>query len=144
MLQIPSLPSQISYNKLAIPISQHGSPGKLVTLARRDVYDIRTQLMAEDTAEDREDNYELITGLEKGDIKPNFYEGGFKTWECALDLAKLLLDANAMNAMTETDGKRHFIEVSRCKDSWDGPLARGAHTNAPMTCSSGQALPCHP
>ncbi|RAH70840.1 protein-histidine N-methyltransferase [Aspergillus aculeatinus CBS 121060] len=108
---IPSLPSQISYNKLAIPISQHGNPGKPVTLARRDVYDIRTQLMAEDTAEDREDNYELITGLEKGDIKPNFYEGGFKTWECALDLAKLLLDANAMNAMTETAGKRHFIEL---------------------------------
>ncbi|PYH77811.1 hypothetical protein BO82DRAFT_357932 [Aspergillus uvarum CBS 121591] len=105
---IPSLPSQISYNKLAIPTCQNGNPGKPVMLARRDVYDIRTQLMAEDTADDREDNYELITGLEKGDINPNFYEGGFKTWECALDLAKLLLDANAM---TETADKRHFIEL---------------------------------
>ncbi|PYH46660.1 protein-histidine N-methyltransferase [Aspergillus saccharolyticus JOP 1030-1] len=105
---ITSLPSQISYNEVAIPTSQQGGAGKPVTLARRDVYDIRTQLMAEDTAEDSEENYELIAGLEKGDIKPNFYEGGFKTWECALDLAKLLLDTNAL---TETSGARHFIEL---------------------------------
>ncbi|RAL07441.1 protein-histidine N-methyltransferase [Aspergillus homomorphus CBS 101889] len=105
---ISSLPSQISYNKLAIHTSQHGSSGNSVTLARRDVFDIRTQLMAEDTAEDREDNYELITGLEKGDIKPNFYEGGFKTWECALDLAKSLLDANVLGG---TDRNQHFIEL---------------------------------
>jgi protein-histidine N-methyltransferase len=38
--------------------------------------------MAEDSA--GHDNEELIAGIEKGDITPNFYEGGFKTWECAL------------------------------------------------------------
>lgn len=30
------------------------------------------------------------TGLSTDDIKPNVYEGGFKTWECAVDLAKYL------------------------------------------------------
>ncbi|KAL5365814.1 hypothetical protein BJX96DRAFT_19866 [Aspergillus floccosus] len=82
---IPTFPSQISYNKLAIEIS---GTDESLTLARREVFDIRTQLMAEDTAD--HENEELISGLEEGDIKPNFYEGGFKTWECALDLAKLV------------------------------------------------------
>ena len=30
------------------------------------------------------------TGLSTDDIKPNIYEGGFKTWECSVDLAKYL------------------------------------------------------
>lgn len=62
--------------------------------------------MAEDTPD--EDNEELIAGLEKGDIKPNFYEGGFKTWECAVDLAKLLVDTNDVSKLTQG---RHIIEV---------------------------------
>ncbi|KAL2004966.1 hypothetical protein VTN00DRAFT_2816 [Thermoascus crustaceus] len=89
---IKTLPSQISYNKLSIPSSpppQDGTSASttIITLGRREVFDIRTQLMAED----ENDSEELISGLEKGDIKPNFYEGGFKTWECAIDLAKLVV-----------------------------------------------------
>lgn len=50
--------------------------------------------MAEDDADDlATDNAELIAGLEQGDLKPNFYEGGFKTWECSLDLADVLLSS---------------------------------------------------
>jgi protein-histidine N-methyltransferase len=33
----------------------------------------------------------LLVGLENGDLSSGVYEGGFKTWECALDLASLLL-----------------------------------------------------
>lgn len=45
--------------------------------------------MAEDDIDSNE-NAELISGLEMGDIQTSIYEGGFKTWECAIDLAKLL------------------------------------------------------
>lgn len=76
-----------------------------LTIARREVFDIRTQLMAEDS---EQDNEELISGLEHGDLKPNFYEGGFKTWECALDLAKRVVGDYAVG---EVDGDRHVIEV---------------------------------
>lgn len=31
----------------------------------------------------------LLSGLENGDLTSGIYEGGFKTWECALDLAGL-------------------------------------------------------
>jgi protein-histidine N-methyltransferase len=60
--------------------------------------------MVEDGAE--EQNSDLIAGLEKGDITPNFYEGGFKTWECSIDLAELVVD----EGIGFED--RHIIEVS--------------------------------
>lgn len=41
-------------------------------------------------AEDRTLDDASTTGLSTDDIKPNIYEGGFKTWECAVDLAKYL------------------------------------------------------
>ncbi|KAL4969254.1 protein-histidine N-methyltransferase [Aspergillus stella-maris] len=88
---LSTLPSQISYNKCTVTPSQIESNSAPVTVARRDVFDIRTQLMVEDSAE--EQNSELIAGLEKVDITPNFYEGGFKTWECSIDLGGLVVDA---------------------------------------------------
>ncbi|KAJ5732042.1 hypothetical protein N7493_003523 [Penicillium malachiteum] len=97
------LPSQIFFNRLAIS----GTP---LVIGRREVIDIRTQLMAEDTAD--HENEELIAGIEEGDLKPNFYEGGFKTWECSLDLAKLVA---AENIVTESLGDSqtniHTIEL---------------------------------
>lgn len=61
--------------------------------------------MAEDSAD--HENEELLSGLEKGDIKPNFYEGGFKTWECALDLAKLVVRED----LVHQEADQHIIEV---------------------------------
>ena len=44
------------------------------------------------------------------DITPNVYEGGFKTWECSLDLAGYL--ATLLRSQQNYDGgTRHFIEV---------------------------------
>ncbi|KAL4872189.1 hypothetical protein BDV12DRAFT_151568 [Aspergillus spectabilis] len=103
---LSTLPSQISYNTLNISASQGaecGTESRALTVARRDVFDIRTQLMVEDSAE--EQNGELIAGLEKGDITPNFYEGGFKTWECSIDLAGLV----AAEGVNFED--RHIIEL---------------------------------
>lgn len=84
---------------------------KKVTIARREVFDIRAQLMAEDSAEhEQRENEEFISGLEHGDIKPNFYEGGFKTWECALDLMRFVVSDH--DDSEDENGKRHVIEVS--------------------------------
>ncbi|OJD12819.1 hypothetical protein AJ78_06642 [Emergomyces pasteurianus Ep9510] len=86
---LSTLPSQISYSMLSI-CPQSSAPGiPSIAIPRREVFDIRAQLMAEDDA-DTNENSELISGLEKGDLKPNVYEGGLKTWECAIDLAKLV------------------------------------------------------
>ncbi|KAJ5180427.1 hypothetical protein N7492_003637 [Penicillium capsulatum] len=100
---LSTLPSQISFNKLAIPNTS-------IVIARREIFDIRTQLMAEDSA--GHDNEELIAGIEHGDLKPNFYEGGFKTWECALDLAKLVAKDNTiLDTLSNSQNDTHIIEL---------------------------------
>ncbi|KAL8654381.1 MAG: hypothetical protein Q9210_001541 [Variospora velana] len=77
-----ALPSNIQYNTIQLDHPDHGT----VTLPRRELFDIRAQIMAEDTTLD-----ELKAGISADDIKPNIYEGGFKTWECSIDLANYLL-----------------------------------------------------
>lgn len=75
--------------------------------------------MAEDDA-DTNENAELISGLEKGDLKPTVYEGGLKTWECAIDLAKLVAAEEVPSLLSEMEEGEsediHIIEV-RGKDS---------------------------
>jgi protein-histidine N-methyltransferase len=122
-LQVYALPSQIAYNKLTLvasPTSTFTSSPSLsnVVLGRREISDIRAQLMVEDDGGGVYDNQEeLISSLEAGDLRPNFYEGGFKTWECALDLARFV----AADKANWSDGQRaerwkesavHVIEVS--------------------------------
>ena len=76
------MPYHIEYKTITIPSPDHGE----ITLGRRELFDIRAQLMAEDTALDDSS----AAGLSMDDIKPNVYEGGFKTWECSVDLARYL------------------------------------------------------
>ncbi|KAL9031824.1 MAG: hypothetical protein Q9196_000197 [Gyalolechia fulgens] len=78
-----NLPSNIQYNTIQLDHSSNGT----VTLVRRELFDIRAQLMAEDT----HINEASTAGLSTDDIKPHIYEGGFKTWECSIDLANYLL-----------------------------------------------------
>ncbi|KLJ05376.1 hypothetical protein EMPG_11148 [Blastomyces silverae] len=59
--------------------------------------------MAEDDA-DTNENAELISGLEKGDLRPTVYEGGLKTWECAIDLAKLVAAEEIPSLLSDMAG----------------------------------------
>lgn len=60
--------------------------GKKISLPRRELFDIRAQLMAEDGDSEEPS----VVGLSTDDITPHIYEGGFKTWECSIDLARYL------------------------------------------------------
>lgn len=46
--------------------------------------------MAEADPSAHDDADTLLSGLENGDLTSGIYEGGFKTWECSLDLASLV------------------------------------------------------
>jgi protein-histidine N-methyltransferase len=62
--------------------------------------------MAESTLEENS-NDDLISGLDTGDLSSGFYEGGFKTWECAVDLA-----AYVANHITLTEDRNwHVVEL---------------------------------
>ncbi|KOS14887.1 hypothetical protein Malapachy_1053 [Malassezia pachydermatis] len=65
------LPDKLSYSPLHI---SHGP--QPMDLARRDLFDVRFQILNEEGKFADADS----------DLIPGVYEGGLKTWECALDL----------------------------------------------------------
>ncbi|KAI0074995.1 hypothetical protein K474DRAFT_1625223 [Panus rudis PR-1116 ss-1] len=92
IVQLNALPSTgFSYSPLIVPLGN----GQSVTLARRDLFDARFQLIAQDVpvekdGDDTSDAASSIPDLEfleaPSDLVPGVYEGGLKTWECSLDL----------------------------------------------------------
>lgn len=86
-----SLPDQVSYDWVDIPVSPRN--GGKIAMPRREIFDIRQQLMTEaDPSADTDTTSTLLEGLQSGDLSTGVYEGGFKTWECAIDLAGYLHD----------------------------------------------------
>lgn len=76
------------------PINQMLKPGiisfgRTDGLLRREVFDVRHELMQKDnlTAEE-----EILMGNTNEDIRINQYEGGLKIWECSFDLVQVLRD----------------------------------------------------
>ena len=53
---------------------------------------------------------EPVAGLNDNDITPNVYEGGFKTWECSVDLAEYILSQLEKTPFQMAHGIR-LIEV---------------------------------
>jgi protein-histidine N-methyltransferase len=58
-------------------------------------------------AEADDDTDTLLAGLENGDLTSGIYEGGFKTWECSLDLASLVV-TDLVNFTTQN---WHVVEL---------------------------------
>lgn len=103
-LQLATIPDRLTYSTVRI----ESPTGRSLLLPRRELYDVRVQLMAEDDA----DNDEILTDIDKSDIRTGVYEGGFKTWECSLDLASLLLDRGPRKDIDELVRCDQVIEVS--------------------------------
>ncbi|CAK7272633.1 hypothetical protein SEPCBS57363_005228 [Sporothrix epigloea] len=95
----------------------------LIRLPRRELWDVKVQLMAEEEAEDDEagNKQELAPGLGEHDVKTGIYEGGFKSWESSVDLVKVLLQppsttstpalSSVAGAVLSQDGPAHVIEL---------------------------------
>ncbi|XXG93861.1 hypothetical protein Hte_000110 [Hypoxylon texense] len=77
---LSQLPSKVAYGILDIDLDGRGT----IQLPRRELWDVRVQLMAEDDGSDTE------PGLGNHDVKTGVYEGGFKSWESSVDLVKVL------------------------------------------------------
>ncbi|KHN98580.1 uncharacterized protein MAM_03704 [Metarhizium album ARSEF 1941] len=79
---LSSMPSKIAYSLLDIPLDS----GETIQLPRRELWDVRVQLMAEE----EDDTAHPGEGLGDRDVKTGVYEGGFKSWESSVDLVKVL------------------------------------------------------
>ncbi|KAI1436758.1 hypothetical protein GGR50DRAFT_692947 [Xylaria sp. CBS 124048] len=77
---LSKLPSKVAFSQLDVDLDSQGS----IQLPRRELWDVRVQLMAE------EDDGETEPGLGNHDVKTGVYEGGFKSWESSVDLVKVL------------------------------------------------------
>ncbi|KAG5918216.1 hypothetical protein E4U42_006945 [Claviceps africana] len=76
---LAGLPSKVSYSTLEIRLD-NGT----VRIPRRELWDVRLQLMAEAASPDDD----LLLGAH--DVKTGVYEGGFKSWESSADLVAVL------------------------------------------------------
>lgn len=52
---------------------------------RRDLFDVKHQLMSEDNIGNDTDEFQILLGDTNEDLKTNVYEGGLKSWECSFD-----------------------------------------------------------
>jgi protein-histidine N-methyltransferase len=52
-----------------------------------------------------------LTELGKSDIQTNVYEGGFKSWECSLDLAKFMLERGPRKDLDDLCRVAAVVEV---------------------------------
>ncbi|KAG8716999.1 hypothetical protein FRC08_008367 [Ceratobasidium sp. 394] len=90
------LPNDISYSSVRA--------GDLY-IPRRDLFDVRMQLIASDEEEQNKANQTAIDFISRpSDLVPRVYEGGLKTWECSLDLAEYVVGSQSV--IRELRGKR--------------------------------------
>jgi protein-histidine N-methyltransferase len=89
----------ISYTPIRIPVTRTDKTE--VILPRRDLFDVRFQLLNNDDDGDYDDKEknkpstqpELEFVDAPSDLIPGVYEGGLKSWECSIDLAAYLAHA---------------------------------------------------
>jgi protein-histidine N-methyltransferase len=101
---LSKLPSQVAYSTLTVDLDGQGT----ITLPRRELWDVRVQLMAEEDGQD-EEAPELEPGLGNHDVKTGIYEGGFKSWESSVDMVKVLASEGFSESLTR--GPCRVIEV---------------------------------
>jgi len=117
-----TLPPVISYSPLVIPLT-HDRTRVNLTLARRDLFDARFQLISledRDNTESEAVNFAQNAGeLDRtsegralefldapSDLVPGVYEGGLKTWECASDLVDCLDGILGSESLGRLRGKK--------------------------------------
>jgi protein-histidine N-methyltransferase len=52
-----------------------------------------------------------LSGLDDSDLRTNIYEGGYKTWECSLDLVRYLLDRGPRKDLDDLMRVDHVLEM---------------------------------
>ena len=103
---LSSLPSKIPYSLLNVDLDGKGS----CQIPRRELWDVRVQLMAEEDGDGDGDGDGVEPGLGSHDVKTGIYEGGFKSWESSVDLVKVLAAEGFPGSLTEAPYR--IIEVS--------------------------------
>ncbi|ABN65805.1 predicted protein [Scheffersomyces stipitis CBS 6054] len=73
---------RLTFDNYTTPIGQN-------IVYRRELFDVKHQVMTEDNQENTKIN-EILIDLNDKDLEKRVYEGGFKSWECSYDTVDLL------------------------------------------------------
>lgn len=127
---------EVLKSMIDIPISFlstviHTNNNKSVSVYKRELFDVKHQLMLEDDNQDNLKMEELENGcsvmdmvMGNDDLKKYIYEGGLKTWEGSLDLIKSL--SNTLN-----DHHAKTSNVSLYFEKFDTFIELGSGTSLP-------------
>ena len=85
-------------------------------------------------AEDEAANDETLNDIEDSDIRTGVYEGGFKTWECSVDLASILLDRGPRKDIDELFKCDQIVEV--CLMSFQNTIMFARLTTSPSSAAA--------
>ncbi|OAR01985.1 hypothetical protein LLEC1_00087 [Akanthomyces lecanii] len=91
---LAAMPSKIAYGLLDVTLDD----ASVVRLPRRELWDVRVQLMAEEEENAEHGVGADGSGLGTHDVKTGVYEGGFKSWESSVDLVKVLAAQGKVSA----------------------------------------------
>lgn len=82
------------------------------SLYRRQLHDVKHQLMLEDSMGKQTDGeeFDILIGSSDSDLKSGVYEGGLKSWECAYDCIEYFKTMPQFQRLT-TSGNGSYIEV---------------------------------
>lgn len=125
---LSQMPSKIAYSTIDVDLDD----GSRIQLPRRELWDVRVQLMAEDDG--GEEGTAGGEGLGDHDVKTGVYEGGFKSWESSVDLVKVLATQNQPSSYEGRSAR--FIEVRR-QFIGPFPLSFRAATNMALSQQLG-------
>lgn len=97
-----------SLKDVRLTFEEFRSPIYKKVLIRRELFDVKHQLMLETDTQSNDDSTELdiLLGDTSEDLRKNIYEGGLKSWECSYDLVDLLSEkadriSNNIDAVVE-------------------------------------------
>lgn len=97
-----------SLKDVRLTFEEFQSPIYRKPLIRRELFDVKHQLMLETDAQSNNNSTELdiLLGDTSEDLRKNIYEGGLKSWECSYDLVDLLSEnvdriSNDIDAVVE-------------------------------------------
>ncbi|ANB12527.1 Hpm1p [Sugiyamaella lignohabitans] len=85
-LLLPQSPIRMSYSLVRLADNNEGRD-EVLAVPRRDLYDVKYQLMKQDSLSATE---EILLGTTNEDVRATTYEGGLKVWECTFDLVQVL------------------------------------------------------
>lgn len=82
-----------------VSFEQFETPGRSTVLYRRELFDVKHQLMSEfDDSHSQNVEMDILMGETSEDLRKNVYEGGLKSWECSIDVVETLTENESLLA----------------------------------------------